>query len=225
MDATVLSQPAPTNSIETIKLHSKGIATMSLALIAASCAIVPWATGWMMQACFALALLVASWIDTKTRLIPNRLTYPLLLIGLVGNALVSMLGVDRSWNAIGIEESLQGAGVCFALMLFLFFIGSTGGGDVKLAAAIGAFLGPQAGLTSIAWCHILAGAVAILWAVGQLNYFCIVNRLRRYTIDCWVAQRLLPFSGDFGSLGKKRIPMAAFFALGVLITQLGFRLW
>ncbi len=47
-------------------------------------------------------------------------------------------------------------------MLCMFLAGATGGGDVKLATALGAFLGPEIGLSAIAWCHVLAGVCSCM---------------------------------------------------------------
>lgn len=185
----------------------------------------PGATGRLLQGGFVLALLVASWVDTKTRLIPNRLTYPWILCAVAINLFASLLGAEETAGLVGVWESLKGLGLCFALMLLLFLSNATGGGDVKLAAAIGAVMGPQDGLMSIAWCHILAGAMAIVWALTRLNFRTVLRQSRSYLSACWAVRGILPVAFDLRSLGRKRIPMAAFFALGVLLTQIGLRLW
>lgn len=194
-------------------------------LFALCVTVIPDAAGWLMGTCLAVTLLVASWIDTKTRLIPNRLTYPLVLFGIAGNLIMSLLGSDELAGVVGVDESLKGFGLCFALMLLLFLLNATGGGDVKLATAIGAFLGPQAGLMAIAWCHVLAGIFVLVWMLSRLDLLRLLRNSRHYLLACFFAGRLMPIAWDLSSVGKKRIPMAAFFTLGVLITQLGYRLW
>ncbi len=114
---------------------------------------------------------------------------------------------------------------CFSLMLLLFLSNATGGGDVKLATAIGAFLGPQAGMMSIAWCHLLAGVVALLWLISRLDFRRrLILNTRHYLWACAMTGKPLRIQSA-ASLGQMRIPMAAFFTLGVLVTQLGYRLW
>jgi len=216
---TGLSQPVGS------KDACKTVLIPSLLLLACLCAIVPAAAGWLMVVCFAAALLIASWIDTRTRLIPNRLTYPLFIFGISGNLIISLLGNDTTAGAVGIQESLTGASICFGLMLLLFVSNATGGGDLKLATAIGAFLGPQAGLMAIAWCHVLAGAFVLAWLLSQLDLLRLTQNLRHYFFACLVAGRIKPVRCDLSSVGQKRIPMAAFFTLGVVMTVLGYRLW
>ncbi len=174
---------------------------------------------------FAIALLVAAWIDTKSRLIPNRLTYPLVLCGIGVNLAMSILVSDEVAGVVGIEESVKGAAICFSLMLLLFLSNATGGGDVKLATAIGAFMGPEAGIQAIAWCHMLAGVCVLIWMLSRVRFMQASQATWAYFKTCFFLGRPQPFALTTGSVAHKRIPMAAFFALGVLVTELGFRLW
>jgi len=179
----------------------------------------------LLFAAFVTALIVATWIDTKTRLIPNRLTYPLVVLGIVGNLLISLFASGELAFAVGVQQSLTGAAACFGIMLLLFLSNATGGGDVKLATAIGAFLGPEDAVTAIAWCHVVAGAFAIGWMIVGINLVRMIRNSRNYFASCMIAGGLVPVDCDLRSVGKKRIPMAAFFTIGVVITQLGYRLW
>jgi leader peptidase (prepilin peptidase) / N-methyltransferase len=87
---------------------------------------------------FTLALLAITLIDLEHRIIPDAITLPGTVIGLL---LVN-------WTHVTWVEALIGASLGFAL---LFFVGlvyekvtgveGMGGGDVKMAAMMGAFLG------------------------------------------------------------------------------------
>lgn len=85
--------------------------------------------------------LTAAWSDARTGRIPNLLTLPVLPLGLLLGALDSGL--------LGLGSALLGACLCLAVPYVLFRASrgtAIGGGDVKLFAAVGALLGPIAGL-------------------------------------------------------------------------------
>jgi prepilin peptidase CpaA len=76
----------------------------------------------------------AAWLDLRTRLIPNWLTVPGLLLGIF----------VRSWMAgwQGTATSLEGIGVALLVLLPLVLLRTLGAGDWKLMGAVGAILGP-----------------------------------------------------------------------------------
>lgn len=76
---------------------------------------------------------VAVTIDIKTRRIPNWLTVPTFVAGLLYHI------ITGGWSGLGF--ALGGFGVGFGILLILWLIGGGGGGDVKLMGAIGAWLG------------------------------------------------------------------------------------
>src|SRR3546814_6578470 len=91
----------------------------------------------MALACTLLANL--AWIDLRSSLLPDALTYPLLWLGIVA-----------SWAGLGISLP-QAIGGVVAGYLFLYLCAAilrsmagrdvVGGGDVKLLAGLGAWLG------------------------------------------------------------------------------------
>lgn len=91
-----------------------------------------------------IALIILSWIDFKTFLLPDYLTLPLLLLGLIGNGfawiewtspLSSGLGAAIGWGSIYILNRTY---------RFIKGVDGIGMGDAKLLAALGAFLGWEA---------------------------------------------------------------------------------
>ena len=93
--------------------------------------------------CAALALLVAmALIDLDTQYLPDDLTYPLLWGGLVTAALGGTLPLhDAVWGAVAGYVPLWLVATGFALLTKRQGLG---GGDLKLLAALGAWLGWQA---------------------------------------------------------------------------------
>jgi prepilin peptidase CpaA len=85
-----------------------------------------------------LALLIfAAAQDLRTRRIRNWLTLCLVLTGLAN----SMLLRHSTFPSISLGDSILGTLAGFGLPLMLFVIGALGGGDVKLLAGVGAWLG------------------------------------------------------------------------------------
>lgn len=111
--------------------------------------------------------------DLRTRRIPNVLTF-----AAAGAALV-FAGVTGGWAGLGL--ALAGWAVGCALFLPFFLLGGMGAGDVKLLAALGAWLGPSMAF----WVAIYAGlaggplAVGVALASGYLkesltNLWCLL---------------------------------------------------
>jgi prepilin peptidase CpaA len=82
-----------------------------------------------------LALTIsAALLDWRSRRIPNWLTVPGLLLGVMAHALLS------GWQ--GALFSLKGAGLALVILLPPVLLRGLGAGDWKLMGAVGAFLGP-----------------------------------------------------------------------------------
>ncbi len=88
----------------------------------------------LMLAPVFLLLLWAAAEDLYARRIPNWLTFGLALAG-VGQSLFAL-------HTVATLDSLLGLAAGFGLLLLLFAIGAVGGGDIKLLAGVGAWLGP-----------------------------------------------------------------------------------
>jgi prepilin peptidase CpaA len=91
--------------------------------------------------------------DLLTRRIPNWLTFPGTLAGL-----------GLNWWVGGYEGLLGGfwgltAG--FFLLFFFYILGGMGGGDVKLLALVGSFLGPRLAFYAFIWMALSGGLLAL----------------------------------------------------------------
>jgi leader peptidase (prepilin peptidase)/N-methyltransferase len=111
-----------------------------------------------------LGILVAiTFIDLEHRIIPD----PLSLGG-------TALGLATCWMAsqVGWVQSFVGAGFGFAAFYFLAWVYQRfsgrvglGGGDIKLLAMIGAFLGPAGVFATVFISSIFGSLVGIVWAL------------------------------------------------------------
>lgn len=113
---------------------------------------------WIALPVVALCV-VATVVDVRTRRIPNWLTGSALLLGLVVH--VAVRGVP------GLRDSGLGALVAGGLMLPGWLMRWKGGGDVKLMAAAGAWLGLDHGLLAALFSLVAGGLVAVVYALRR----------------------------------------------------------
>ena len=98
-----------------------------------------------------LVVLAVVW-DLRTRRIPNALTVSGVVIALV---LRGVAGFEP------FVTGLIGGAIALGLSLPLVFLGGLGGGDSKLLAAVGAFLGPSGLPTALFVMALVGGAMAL----------------------------------------------------------------
>lgn len=116
---------------------------------------------------FACSLLVVTYIDLDHRIIPDRITLPGIAVGLL-LALVApaeaRLGAVQQW-LLGV---LVGGGILWAVAwAYAALTGreGMGGGDIKLLAMIGAFLGWQGVLLTLLLASFIGSLVGVVWMV------------------------------------------------------------
>jgi prepilin signal peptidase PulO-like enzyme (type II secretory pathway) len=116
-------------------------------------------TGLITTVVPGIALTACTITDLRSRRIPNAVTVPLAGAGLLVNLAATC--VHPATSAVGFRSALLGLVACFGVMLVFHVLAGYGAGDVKLAAAIGAWVGVEAGLLCIAQASILAGLVGL----------------------------------------------------------------
>lgn len=157
--------------------------------------------------CLLLPVLVtAAVFDVRRGTVPNKLTYPAMLVGLV---YWTIAGLIAHHGAQGLVQSSLGLAAGLVPFALLFMLGGLGGGDVKLMGAVGAI--------GAAWQIVLATTVyALIVAV----VFAIVLMFRHGIVKR-TATRLLGAALLAGAKTKPefppdspRVPFALAIALG-----------
>jgi leader peptidase (prepilin peptidase)/N-methyltransferase len=123
----------------------------------------------MMAYLVGIGLICLSIVDSRRQLIPDSILIPLALIAIVNAPLP---------QGIGIGPSILGAVSTAALFYGIAMLGSAlfkkeamGGGDIKMGAMLGAFLGWQIGLILLPLSALLALAyLAIKWLFWKRSH-------------------------------------------------------
>lgn len=103
--------------------------------------------------------LAACVFDVRARRIPNALTISAAVAGLLYHAASS--GVP------GVQSAAAGWILGLLLLLPYFALGGMGGGDVKLVAALGAWLGPWETFWLALYAGIAGGAIGLVVALAH----------------------------------------------------------
>lgn len=134
--------------------------------------------GWLFYLTLAGLTGWAAYVDWKTLTIPKPIVVAMLGLGVAFNLVRGIwLGVQQRPGAFfGLTGAGGGAveGLCFALAGFavgfgifflLWMLGTCGGGDVKLFAALGSWLGPLWTIYALVGTYIivLCGFVLVGW--------------------------------------------------------------
>ncbi len=133
---------------------------------------------------FLAALLVIIFIDLHHQIIPDIISLPGIIIGFAGSFLNSQVSWQQSGSGI-----LVGGGILYSIAFGYYLLtkrDGMGGGDIKLLAMIGAFLGWQSLLFVIFFSSLTGSLVGIAAMIKQ------------------------------GKGGKTRIPFGPFLALAAM---------
>jgi Flp pilus assembly protein protease CpaA len=122
----------------------------------------------------------AAWIDWKTWRIPKRLTVGMFVSGLamqiVGGVWMGVEG-KPGWlfdggAALGVVDgllfSLSGALTGFAIFFAFWILSVAGGGDVKHATALGAWVGPRLFLTVLLFSMFVVAVLTVATLLSGL---------------------------------------------------------
>jgi prepilin peptidase CpaA len=156
----------------------------------------------------SLVVLAAAYTDLKWRRIPNWLTLPALPVGLIAQTVYG----DGFWQGLG------GALAGFLALLPLFLVGAGGAGDVKLFAAVGAFVGIGNLLVVFVLITVTGGIAAVVVATRAGALFQVLKSSMRIVASAGLG-RWTEFRerSDLSRPGALRLAYGAVIALGTLL--------
>lgn len=101
----------------------------------------------------AALVMTAALFDLRSRRIPNWLSLSGVLAGIALNTFLFELA--------GFEKALAGMATAFGVYFVLYLARAMGAGDVKLMAAVGAFVGPSNWLVIFLITALVGGVIAL----------------------------------------------------------------
>jgi prepilin peptidase CpaA len=144
--------------------------------------------------------------DARSGRIPNVLTLPLL----VGAPLVHLLSSGRT----EIFTSFEGIIACGIIPLILFCRGAMGGGDLKLLAAIGAALGPAAGLEVQTVAYVTAALYSAVILIRRGALIAVLASAARLVVRANASAA----SPDLGGEHPEGVNLGVFIFLGCVLS-------
>ncbi|MEW6269106.1 MAG: A24 family peptidase [Thermodesulfobacteriota bacterium] len=128
-----------------------------------------WSLGLAFAFYFACSLLVVTYIDLDHRIIPDRVTLPGIAVGLL---LALVAPAEVRWDAVQSWAlgTLAGGGILW-LVAWGYETATgregMGGGDIKLLAMIGAFLGWQGVLVTLLLASLIGSLIGTAWMIAR----------------------------------------------------------
>jgi prepilin peptidase CpaA len=113
---------------------------------------------WVAAPVIVLVALAAQ-ADVRTRTIPNVITFPALLLGIATHTLLA--------GREGLGSSLTGMALAGAVLLPGWLFRWMGAGDVKLMAAVGAWLAWPQALIAVLASLVMGGVISLVVAVRR----------------------------------------------------------
>jgi prepilin peptidase CpaA len=158
--------------------------------------------------CASAFAAIGAFHDVRSRRIPNRLTLGAIAAGL------AVRGAFGGWW--GLASAATGAAIAGGFFFLFFLAGGMGGGDVKLTAAVGAWVGTGQVIPVLIAAAIAGGILAIFSIVVNRN----IGRTLRNTVALLrhhLTFGLRPHSQiNIQESNSARVPFGIAIALGTL---------
>jgi prepilin peptidase CpaA len=142
-----------------------------------------WCSLWGYWAYYVLAavLLAAAYTDVRYGKIYNAVSYPGILIGLIGHTVTGRLTGDGQLQ-LGLAGSAAGLAAGFLPLLAAWLAGGIGGGDAKIMGAVGALTGWRFTLAAMLYGFAVAALMAVLVMLAKRTTRRTLGRIWRFFV-------------------------------------------
>jgi prepilin peptidase CpaA len=162
-----------------------------------------------------VVLIVAAVIDGAILKVPNWLTFPFIIGGWIHCTIEGGFAAQDGFSFLGgltgLGWSLLGTFVGMMLLLVLRNVGGMGGGDVKLLAGVGAWLGTLITLYAFAATAIVGGIMAMImiWKSG--------NWTKHYAMALQILEewKTVKKPAELSKIARERKPSMALLPYGI----------
>ncbi|MEM1061613.1 MAG: A24 family peptidase [Planctomycetota bacterium] len=150
-------------------------------------------------------LIYAAWIDGRELRVPNWLTFPMAGAGLVFHLWTG--GLE------GLGLSVLGLIVGLLCLLPFFSVGAMGAGDVKMMAAMGAWVGWRLTIDSFYWSVIVGAVMAVLIVLYKGTFMAHARQMVTLTRE-WFSVR---DARKLSAIARERKPRMELLPYGIPI--------
>jgi prepilin peptidase CpaA len=179
----------------------------------------------IMKVVVSITLLFAVYSDIKYKKIPNKLTIPISIFGMIFWTIYSKLD--------GLQFSLGGLIVGLLVFIIPFALGGMGAGDVKLMAAVGSLMGWKLTVYSALLTAIAGGIIVIGYTIYKgyfikmiRNFGTVLHKKILYyayliTHNEKIMMRFRALRDEKPNFEKTYIPYGVAIAIGTLTVLIG----
>jgi len=160
-------------------------------------------------AILTVILVLSTITDIQNHKIPNVLS--------LGGIVIGLTYLSFSQGLDGLIFGLQGMGLGFILFLPFYMMRGMAAGDVKLMAAVGAFVGPKLAVAAVAGTLISGAVLAIAYAIYIGGASVLLQRYGSMAKVMLSTHQLTYFKPTESDAGSKRFPYAAAILVGTFV--------
>jgi prepilin peptidase CpaA len=157
-----------------------------------------------------IVLGIATVSDFRSRRIPNWLVVPFLIAGILASSL------EHGWAGAG--HSLSGVALAVAVTGLFCFLRGMGLGDLKLCAAVGAWIWPSQLTVALVVTGLAGGVMALIWALWTKSLGASLNGAGDLVLGAWRRGLRAHETLVLDNPAARKMPYAPAIAIGTIVS-------